>query len=112
MERVGLKEEFHGEPDPNEEGMNGGYDAYDEVVLNIVGGTVKFVVPSEVPDDRVARAEFMERFVSCRMQLENGTELNVWINAGAHGVELELEPRRGNGKHGSRARLRAEREWR
>src|SRR5581483_11364812 len=100
MERVGLKEEFHGEPDPNQEGVNAAYDAndgYDEVVLNIVGGKVKFIVPSQVPDDQVARSEYMERFVSCRMRLENGAELNVWINAGAHGVELELERHKGNG---------------
>lgn len=94
MERVGLKQEFHGEPDPNQEGINAENEGFDQVALNIVGGIVEFIVPSQVPDDQVAQNTFIERFVRCQMQLENGAELMVWINAGSHGVDFRMSPPR------------------
>ncbi len=92
MKRIGLKQEFHGESDSCEEEWAVDVDSTDEVVLDIVGGTVSFAVPSSVPDDQVAEKNLADRFLCCTLKLENGAELNVWINEGANGVDLRLVP--------------------
>jgi hypothetical protein len=92
MKRIGLKQQFHGESDSCEEGWAVDQDSTDEVVLDIVGGTVSFAVPSNVPDDEVAENNLADRFLCCTLKLENGAELDVWINEGANGVDLRLVP--------------------
>ncbi len=96
MKRIGLKQEFHGESDACEEEWAVDVDSTDEVVLDIVGGTVSFAVPSSVPDDLVTEKTLADRFLCCTLKLENGAELNVWINEGANGVDLRLRPAKKN----------------
>ncbi len=92
MKRVGLKQEFHGEPDPTQEGLAAERDEKrDEVGLDVVGGTVSFVVPSDVPDDEITKIEYIERHVNGVLQLENGAELLFWIIGGAYGVDLRVK---------------------
>ncbi len=92
MKRTGLKQEFHGESGSCEEGWAVDVDSTDEVVLDIVGGTVSFAVPSNVPDDEVSENNLADRFLCCTLKLENGAELSLWINEGANGVDVRLMP--------------------
>ncbi len=92
MKRVGLKQEFNGEPDPTEEGIAAENNGKDEVVLEVVSGQVSFIVPTQVPDDRVVQKSLMERYLNCVLILENGAELALWINEGACGVDVRLSP--------------------
>jgi hypothetical protein len=113
MKRVGLKTEFHGEPDPNQEGIVAEFNEHDEVVMEVTGGTVSLVVPSRVPDDQVMQDKYLERFVACTLTLENGAQLLIWINAGAHGVEVQVEPpHRQSVSAANRLLLATTEEWR
>lgn len=113
MKRVGLKEQFHGEPNPNQEGIAAVNNGNDQIILNIVGGAISFVAPSNVPDDEVTQEKYLERFINCTLQLENGAQLLIWINAGAHGVEVQVEPPRAETRR-TRKRLQElmQAEWR
>jgi hypothetical protein len=113
MKRVSLKDQFHGEPDPNQEGIAATYGEKDQVILNVVSGAISFMVPSDVPDDEVTQDQYLERFVNCTLQLENGAQLLVWINSGSSGVEVQIEPPR-QLKQGikKRGRKASEGEWR
>ncbi len=99
MKRVSLKDQFHGEPNPNQEGIAAANGEMDQVNLNVTGGSLSFVVPSHVADEDVTNEEYLERFVNCSLQLENGAQLLIWINSGAHGVEVQIEPPRAARKH-------------
>ncbi len=90
MKRIGLKQEFHGEPDPCAEELSVDFDSMDEVTLDVVGGCVSFAVTSDVPDDQVVDKNLAERFLCCKLKLETGTELCLWINEGAEGVDVRL----------------------
>ncbi len=90
MNRVGLKQSFHGEPNLNQEGLAAGQDELEEVTLDVRSGRVKFLVPADVPDDKLIQNEFLERFFHCVLELENGAELSIWINEGSHGVDLRM----------------------
>jgi hypothetical protein len=92
VKRIGLKQEFHGEPDPCAEEWMLEAEGHDEVVLDVAGGCVSFVVPSNVPDDQVLEKNLADRFICCNLKLENGAELSVWINEGASGVDVRLLP--------------------
>ncbi len=91
MKRIGLKQEFHGEPDPCEEEWSLESEGHDEVSLDVTGGCVSFVVPSNIPDDQVMEKNLADRFICCNLKLENGAELSVWINEGASGVDVRLK---------------------
>ena len=90
MKRIGLIEQFHGEPNPGHEGLAAEAAAHDEVALDVVQGTVSFIVPAEAPDDRVHEQGAIDRHVHCHLKLENGIELNLWISGGAEGVDLRM----------------------
>lgn len=90
MKRIGLEQEFHGEGDLCNELLREIGQGHDEVVLDVLGGTISFVVPEDVPDDKVFERNMTERYVCCRLKLETGAEMALWINAGAEGVDLRL----------------------
>ncbi len=96
MKRTGLVQEFHGESDScsceEEWALDG--QGHDEVSLDVVGGTLSFAVPSDVPDDQVMEKNLADRFICCSLKLENGAELCVWINEGASGVDVRLTPKK------------------
>jgi len=92
MKRIGLVQEFHGESDSCEEEWALDANGHDEVVLDVVGGTLSFVVPSNVPDDQIMEKNLADRYICCNLTLENGAQLCVWINEGASGVDVRLLP--------------------
>ena len=93
MRRIGLKQQFHGEPDPCEEEWAAlDQDGKDEVVFEIVGGTVSLLAPSDVPDDQLLENNLSNRFICCNLKLESGGELSLWINQDANDVDVRLVP--------------------
>ncbi len=91
MKRIDLRQEFHGEGDRCDESW---YvePGNDEIVLDVVGGSVSFVAPSDVPDEEVISQNLADRFICCNLKLENGASLCIWINEGANGVDFRLTP--------------------
>ncbi len=95
MRRIGLKQQFHGEPDPCEEEWAAlDPDGKDEVVFEIVGGTVSLLAPSDVPDDQLLEKNLSNRFICCSLKLESGGELSLWISQDANDVDVRLVPPR------------------
>ncbi len=92
MKRIGLKQEFHGESDSCEEEWTLDPEGHDEVVLDVVAGSLSFAVPSDVPDDRIMDKNLADQYICCTLKLENGAQLCVWINEGASGVDVRLTP--------------------
>ncbi len=91
MKRIGLKQEFHGEPDPCEEEWAAlDVDGKDEVVFDVVGGSVSLLAPSDVPDDELMEHNLSNRYICCSLRLENGGELLIWINQEADDVDVHL----------------------
>ncbi len=88
MKRVGLKQEFNGEPNPMEEGLAISVEEQDEVTLDVTGGTLSFIVPSDTPDHQVFQSQYFERYLNGVLKLENGLELNFWVNSGALGIDI------------------------
>jgi hypothetical protein len=67
--------------------------------MDVVGGSISFVVPSDTPDNQVFQNSFLERYLNGTLKLENGMELSFWINAGASGIDLRaLRSRVGKGR--------------
>ncbi len=93
MKRMGLEQQFHGESGATQQTGSGQVGDKDEVILEVVSGHVSFVVPSDVSDDQVLQDNLIERYINCVLRLENGAELALWINEGAHGVDLRLSPK-------------------
>ncbi len=92
MKRIELAQEFHGEGDRCDENWTVEQSGNDEIVLDVVGGSVSFVAPSAVSDDEVLDKNLADRFICCSLELENGAELHIWINEGANGVDFRLTP--------------------
>ncbi len=91
MRRIELKQEFHGEPDPCEEEWNAlDLDGKDEVVFDVIGGSVSFIAPSNVPDDKLFENNLSDRYLCCSLKLEGGAELCLWINQDANDIDLRL----------------------
>ncbi len=91
MKRIELKQEFHGEPDPcEEEWAVLEKEGKDEVVLDVVGGCVSLLAPSDVPDDQLMEHNLSDRYICCTLKLENGGELNIWINQDDNDFDVHL----------------------
>ena len=90
MKRVNLKQEFHGEPDMAEEGIAVSGQGPDEVTIDIKRGTLTLRVPSDVPDEQVLSPEYIEQFLECVLQLEDGSELSIILNEDRDGVDVRL----------------------
>jgi hypothetical protein len=88
MKRVSLKQQFHGEGESGLEGAVVAREDKDEVTMDVVGGSISFVVPSDAPDKDVFQNAFLERYLNGTLQLENGKELSFWITAGASGIDI------------------------
>ncbi len=90
MKRIGLIEQFHGESNSSQEGLAAEVSGHDEVGLDVIRGTVSFIVPADTPDDQLHKHGAIDRYVFCHLLLENGSELNLWINEGADGVDVRM----------------------
>lgn len=91
MKRVNLKQEFHGESDMAEEGIAVAGEGPDEVQIEIKRGSLTMRVPSAVPDDQVVSKEFLDRYLECVLELEDGSELSIILNEDRDGVDVRLK---------------------
>ena len=92
MKRVPLEQEFHGEPVPCDREWLTGPDSKDEVVLDVVGGTVAFIATGDVRDDELLEHNLSERFLCCNLRLENGAELCLWISQDSNDLDVRFVP--------------------
>src|SRR5512138_1079992 len=91
MKRVGLKQQFHGEPDSAEEGIAATVEAdNDEVTLEVKKGTVGYRVPTDTPDDQVTQDRFLSGYIELDLTLEDGNVLRIEIAEGAQGVDARM----------------------
>ena len=102
MERVGLRQAFHGEPDMAEEGLAVAGQGPDQVTIQIKSGKMSLRVPNFVPDDRVISKEFMDDFMQLVLELEDGSELTVILDSSSDMVDTRLIPasERGQAREG------------
>ena len=92
MERVSLRTAFHGEPDNLEEGTRAEDRGPDQVTLQIRGGALILRVPQDVPDDQVISKEYMDQFMQLALELEDGSQLNITLDAGTDMADTRLIP--------------------
>jgi hypothetical protein len=92
MDRVSLREAFHGEPDRLEDGTRAASAGPDEVTVHIKNGTVKFRVPKDVPDDRAIAKEYMDKFIEVALDLEDGSQLTIVLQEESSMVDVRLVP--------------------
>jgi hypothetical protein len=92
MKRASLKGKLQEDSIVNPGAPGGACAENDQIILNVVGGAVSFIAPEDVPDDEVTRDEYLDGFINCTLQLENGAQILVWINSGTSGVEVQVEP--------------------
>ncbi len=110
MERVNLKQAFHGEPDHADQGLGVEATGYDEVTVGVRRGTFTLRVPSNVPDSRVISREFLDQFMQLVVQLEDGSELTIILGEDRDGVDVRLiTPREMANELKTESRLEAER---
>jgi len=91
MNRVGLMQAFHGEPNPMMEGLRVEGEGNDQITLDVKGGTLTFIAPADVPDSDLLDTQWLRRFLLCDLILEEDTRLRLWVVEGADGVEYGLE---------------------
>lgn len=100
MRRVSVMQEFHGEPDMDQEGLEVAGVGPDEVTIDVKQGLLKLRVPIETPDNDVISKKFLDRFVEVILELEDGSELTIIIGEERDGIDIRLltSAERGVGK--------------
>ena len=83
MRRVSLLQEFHGEPDMDQEGLEVAGVGPDEVTIDVKQGILKLRVPIETPDNDVISKKFLDRFVEAILELEDGSGAHHHYRRGA-----------------------------
>jgi hypothetical protein len=92
MERVSLRTAFHGEPDNLEDGARAEERGPDQVTIGIKSGKLLLRVPNTVPDDKVISKDLMDQFMQLVLELEDGSELNVTLDAETDMADTRLIP--------------------
>lgn len=92
MERVSLRQAFHGEPDMEQEGLATGERGPDQVLIKVNSGQLELRVPSTMPDDAVLCKENMDEFMQLILELEDGSELVVVIDTATDLVDTRFIP--------------------
>jgi hypothetical protein len=92
MERVSLRTAFHGEPDNLEDGSRAEAKGPDQVTIDIKCGKLILRVPSDVPDNQVISKDWMDQFMQLVLELEDGSELNVTLDAESDMADTRLIP--------------------
>lgn len=64
-------------------------DPQEKVTFDILGGTISFVVPPDLPDDQLLQENWIERDAFTVLKLENGAELRLWMNEDTCGVDVQ-----------------------
>ncbi len=107
MKRATLKNEFHGEPDPAEEGAAVASQGPDDVTIDITRGTLTLRVPPQVPDSHVLDNQYLDQFLQLVVDLEDGSQLTIILNEDHDGVDVRRETRQAV-EQKSASRLEAE----
>ena len=81
MQRVGLRQAFHGEPDMAQDGAAVVGKGPDQVIITVKDGTLVLRVNSDVPDNQVLSPENLNGFLELTLELEDGSQLTVTVNA-------------------------------
>ncbi len=80
MERVSLRQAFHGEPDMAQEGTAVSEQGPDQITVTVKGGTLIFRVKPEVPDNQVISRDNLDGFLELTLELEDGSQLIVTVS--------------------------------
>lgn len=92
MERVALRNAFHGEPDTAQEGAQVEGTGPDQVTIVIRSGRLILRVPNSVPDDQVLSKEYMDEFMQLVLELEDGSELDITLDAESDMADTRFVP--------------------
>lgn len=92
MERVSLRDAFHGEPDNEQDGAEALGKGPDQVTLAIKSGKLILRVPKDVPDDQVVTRENMDDFMQVVLELEEGSQLTLIVDESQDLVDVQLVP--------------------
>ncbi len=74
------------------EGAAADGDGSDLVTLAITGGTIRILVPANVPDNKVCHG-WLNRRSFLEMDLEDGTRISGWVMDGESELEAESRTR-------------------
>jgi hypothetical protein len=76
MKRKNLQRAFIGTSNPMMEGLNvDDSESRDFVEYAVVGGTVRTLIPSDLPDSAIWNERWFEDFVVVELELEDGRKL-------------------------------------
>lgn len=92
MERVSLRTAFHGEPDNAQEGAQNQDRGPDQVTVQIKSGQLVLRVPNDTPDNQVITKDHMDQFMQLVLELEDGSQLNVTLDASTDMADTQLIP--------------------
>ncbi|MBI4672339.1 MAG: hypothetical protein HY741_11840 [Chloroflexi bacterium] len=92
MERVALRNAFHGEPDTAQEGTQVEGVGPDQVTIAIRSGTLVLRVPNNVPDNQVLSKEYMDEFMQLVLELEDGSELDIVLDSARDMADTRFVP--------------------
>ncbi|MCC7164177.1 MAG: hypothetical protein IT331_16905 [Anaerolineae bacterium] len=92
MERVSLRTAFHGEPDNLEDGAGVETRGPDQVTISVRSGSMILRVPGDVPDNKVISKKYMDEFMQLVLELEDGSQLIVTLDAGDDLADTRLIP--------------------
>lgn len=92
MERVSLREAFHGEPDQAQEGAEVQDRGPDQVTVRVKGGSLILRVPNDTPDNKVISKEFMDQYLQLELELEDGSRLTVRVDDSSDLADVQLVP--------------------
>lgn len=92
MERVSLRDAFHGEPDSEQDGIEVLDKGPDQVTLKVKSGRLILRVPKNTPDDQVISREFMDQFMQLTLELEEGSQLTLILDESQDLVDVQLVP--------------------
>lgn len=90
MERVALRQAFHGESDSEGTAERGP----DQVHVRVKSGTLELRVPADLPDGQVISKENVDQFMQLVLELEDGSELIIVMEAATDLVDTRLIPAR------------------
>lgn len=92
MERVSLRDAFHGEPDNEQDGAEAMGRGPDQVTVMVKSGKLILRVAKETPDDQVITRDNMDDFMQLVLELEDGSELTLEVDESQDLIDVQLVP--------------------
>lgn len=87
MKRINIQEDFVGEPDANQEGLEARMAGNDEVDITVTGGSIVVAIPSGAEASAIFDPG---RYVRGELTLENGLTLTFEIQPEAEGAYAQV----------------------